>query len=58
MHVQLLNLGFVKGPDGTYTNHEIGLKLKIVDNQIVIMTHQGEKIVTPRDLEEVIGGKL
>jgi hypothetical protein len=58
MHVQLLNLGFVKGPDGTNINQEIGLKIKIVDNQIVIMTHQGEKIVTPRDLEEVIGGKL
>jgi len=58
MHVQLLNLGFVKGPDGTYTNHEIGLNIKIVDNQIVIMTKQGEKIVTPKDLEEIIGGTL
>lgn len=58
MHVQLLNLGFVKGPDGTYINQEIGLKIKIVDNQIVIMTKQGEKIVTPRDLEEIIGGTL
>jgi hypothetical protein len=58
MHVQLLNLGFVKGPDGTYINQEIGLKIKIVDNQIVIMTKQGEKIVSPKDLEEIIGGNL
>lgn len=58
MHVHLLNLGFVKGPDGTYLNQETGLKIKIVDNQIVIMTKQGEKIISVKDLEDLVGGNL
>lgn len=58
MHVHLLNLGFVKGPDGTYQNQEIGYKIKIVDNQIMIMTKQGEKVVSIKDLEDLIGGSL
>jgi hypothetical protein len=59
MHTDLLNMGFVKEPDGTYINREIGLRVKIIDNKITIVTKTGEvKVVSVKDLEEIMGDYL
>jgi hypothetical protein len=59
MKVQLLNMGFVPRPDGVYVNLELGMKIKIVDSEIWIETKDGPKIVTIKDLENLMmGGQL
>lgn len=59
MKVDLLNMGFVPKPDGVYVNHETGTKIKIVDNQITIMTKDGVRIISMKDLEHIMmGGQL
>ena len=59
MKVYLLNMGFVPKPEGVYINLELGIKVKIVDNEIWIETKDGPKIVTIKDLENLMmGGQL
>lgn len=59
MKVQLLNMGFVPRPDGVYINLELGIKVKTVDSEIWIDTKDGPKIVTIKDLENLMmGGQL
>jgi hypothetical protein len=59
MKVDLLNMGFVPRPEGIYINLELGIKVKIVDTQIWIETKDGPKVVTIKDLENVmLGGQL
>lgn len=35
MHTYLLNLGFIKRPDGTYYNNELGISLRVLDDTFV-----------------------
>jgi hypothetical protein len=59
MKVDLLNMGFVPKPGGVYVNLELGLKVKIVDNQIMTETPEGPKVITIKDLENImLGGRL
>ena len=59
MKVDLLNMGFVPRPEGIYINLELGIKVKIVDTQIWIETIEGPKVVTIKDLENImLGGHL
>lgn len=55
MHVQLLNIGFMKRVDGTYINQELGLVVEVVDNEHVLVdTSLGKQEVTLRELEDAI----
>jgi hypothetical protein len=55
MHVQLLNIGFMKRVDGTYINQELGLVVEVVDNEHVLVdTALGKQKVTLRELEDAI----
>jgi hypothetical protein len=55
MHTQLLNIGFVKLPDGTYYNNELGMKVIIVDSEhIEVDTPMGKQQATIKELEDAI----
>ena len=58
MKTELLNMGFVPKPGGVYVNLELGIKVKIVDTQIMIETKEGTKVVTVKDLENIMLGGL
>jgi hypothetical protein len=59
MHTELLNMGFVKEPDGIYINRELSIKIKIIDNKITIVTKTGEvKIIAIKDLELIMADYL
>jgi len=59
MHTELLNMGFVKEPDGIYINRELSIKVKIVDSKITIVTKTGEvKIIAIKDLESIMADYL
>jgi hypothetical protein len=59
MHTELLNMGFVKEPDGVYINRELSIKVKIIDNKITIVTKTGEvKIIAIKDLELIMADYL
>jgi hypothetical protein len=59
MHTELLNMGFVKEPDGIYINRELSIKIKIIDNKITIVTKTGEvKIIAIKDLESIMADYL
>lgn len=59
MHTELLNMGFVKEPDGIYINRELSIKVKIIDNKITIVTKTGEvKIIAIKDLELIMADYL
>ena len=59
MHTDLLNMGFVKEPDGIYINRELSIKVKIIDNKITIVTKTGEvKIIAIKDLELIMADYL
>jgi hypothetical protein len=55
MHVYLLNLGFVKKPDGSYYNSEIGISVTIEDSRRVkVVTPSGPVLITIEELEDAI----
>ena len=55
--IQLLNIGFIKDPDGTYYNNELGVRVRIVDKRIEVDTSQGKIKATIKELEDaIIGG--
>ena len=58
MYVQLLNIGFVKQPDGTYVNSELSLRVAPTykdDKGIYISTPDGKIVEATVDiLEEAI----
>lgn len=58
MHIQLLNIGFLRNPDGTYYNNELGVRVRIVDEtHIEVDTAQGKFKATIKELEDaIIGG--
>ena len=59
MHTELLNMGFVKEPDGIYINRELSIKVKIIDNKITIVTKTGEvKVIAIKDLELIMADYL
>jgi hypothetical protein len=60
MKLELLNMGFIKDPDGSYRNLELGIKVKIVDiDKLEINTNTGIRIVSIKDLEKIMmGGNL
>ena len=59
MHTELLNMGFVKEPDGIYINRELSIKVKIIDSKITIVTKTGEvKIIAIKDLELIMADYL
>ena len=59
MHTDLLNMGFVKEPDGIYINRELSIKVKIIDNKITIVTKTGEvKVIAIKDLELIMADYL
>jgi hypothetical protein len=59
--IQLLNLGFVKMPDGTYMNYEFDVQVRVVDREHVeIVFETGPTKVTLAELEQAIlnGGDI
>jgi hypothetical protein len=55
MHTQLLNIGFIKQPDGSYFNPEVGLRVTIVGpDTILVPTAKGDIQTTVADLEDAI----
>lgn len=58
MHIQLLNIGFIETPDGSYYNNELGVRVRIVDEtHIEVDTAQGKTKATIKELEDaIIGG--
>jgi len=60
MNIQLLNMGFIKQPNGSYINLELGYTVKIVDtDKLEILTKDGLRIISVTDLENImIGGGL
>lgn len=56
MHTQLLNIGFVKMPDGTYYNYEIGLtvSLNASAQTVSVDLPTGTHTATIAELEEAI----
>lgn len=57
MKITLLNMGFIKGPDGTYLNQELGIRVKIVDTEkLEIKTTTGIRIISINDLETIMMG--
>lgn len=59
MHTDLLNMGFVKEPDGIYINRELNIKVKIIDSKITIVTKTGEvKVIAIKDLELIMADYL
>jgi hypothetical protein len=55
MHVLLLNLGFVKKPDGSYYNNELSLVVYIEnDKQVKVVTVSGFALATIEELEDAI----
>ena len=60
MKLTLLNMGFIKDPDGSYRNLELGITVKIVDtDKLEINTTTGLRIISIKDLETIMmGGNL
>lgn len=61
MHTQLLNIGFVKRPDGSYYNHELCICVHIIsDTQIQVIATATTKTgtTTIRELEDAILGGI
>jgi hypothetical protein len=57
MKITLLNMGFIKDPDGTYVNQELGVRVKIVDtDKLEIKTTTGLRIISISDLETIMMG--
>jgi hypothetical protein len=58
MHTKLLNIGFVRLPDGSYANYEINLVVRVGDDDtIIINTPDGDISATLQELEDaIIGG--
>ena len=55
MHVMLLNLGFVKRPDGSYYNNELNLTVYIEnEKQVKVITLSGFALATIEELEDAI----
>lgn len=55
MHIQLLNIGFIKNPDNTYYNNELGLRVVVIDEtQIEVDTFNGKIKATIKELEDAI----
>lgn len=55
MHTYLLNLGFVKRPDGTYYNNELGICARILDDTFVeVDTPEGPVQANMKELEDAI----
>lgn len=55
MHVMLLNLGFVKRPDGSYYNNELNLIVYIEnEKQVKVITLSGFALATIEELEDAI----
>ena len=56
MHTKLLNLGFIKMPDGSYLKKELNLRVTIsIDREhVVVPTEQGDTEATITELEDVI----
>jgi hypothetical protein len=55
MHAQLLSMGFVRLPDGTYYNYEICLKVSVIDDkQVLVHTFDGDIPATLKELEDAI----
>jgi hypothetical protein len=53
-------MGFIKQPNGSYINLELGYTVKIVDtDKLEILTKDGLRIISVTDLENImIGGGL
>lgn len=50
-------MGFIKDPDGTYVNQELGVRVKIVDtDKLEIKTTTGLRIISISDLETIMMG--
>jgi hypothetical protein len=57
MHIQLLNIGFIKRPDGSYINPEFEFSVRILDSEHVeVQTATGKMKSTIEELEEAILG--
>ena len=55
MHIQLLNIGFIKKPDGTYVNYEFEFSVRILDAEYIeVQTKSGKTKATIEELEEAI----
>lgn len=55
MHTQLLNIGFIKQPDGSYFNNELGMMVTIADdNHIWVKSTSGIMKATIKELEDAI----
>lgn len=56
MHTWLLNIGFIKQPDGTYYNAEIAIKVTVLDDTHVLVDvpRRGEMTATLKELEAAI----
>lgn len=55
MHTFLLNLGFVKNAEGLYINRELGLKVKYLNEEkLILITDLGEVETTIKELEDAI----
>lgn len=55
MHIQLLNIGFIKNPDNTYYNNELDLRVVVIDEtQIEVDTFNGKIKATIKELEDAI----
>jgi hypothetical protein len=55
MYVYLLNMGFVKRPDGSYYNNELGIAVTIKDDKhVVVDTPSGPTLATIEELEDAI----
>lgn len=55
MHTFLLNLGFVKNAEGLYINRELGLKVKYLNEEkLILITDLGDVETTIKELEDAI----
>ncbi len=55
MHIRLLNIGFVKQPDGSYFNQEYGITLTLAGpTNLIVETPDGQRSMTLETLEDSI----
>jgi hypothetical protein len=57
MHTRLLNIGFIKQPDGSYFNNELRIRVTVVGpTTIAVDLPSGPHTTSIADLEEAILG--
>lgn len=55
MHTKLLNIGFIEIAKGVYRNHEIGVTVKVInEDTIEVDTPEGPVQTSYDDLEEAV----